>query len=76
MLQDQRYCDATPEDFGEQYDRDPGGAEPYGCGDMRFTRIPPTVEVLNKYEITIDEYHLVAQQLEHGLSFGSCGWCI
>lgn len=63
-------------DFGEQYDRDLDNAEPYGCGDMQFTRINPTEEVLKKYRISEDEYFDIARQLEEGLSFGSCGWCI
>ncbi len=66
---------AASEDFGEQYDRSPETAEDYGCGGMRFTRIPPTPEVLTKYGINLAEYSLVAGQLEVGLSFGSCSWC-
>ncbi|MFH2115102.1 MAG: hypothetical protein ABIJ86_11410 [Spirochaetota bacterium] len=68
--------DADSEDFGEQYDRSPDTAEDYACGDMQFTRVPPKPEVLEKYEITEAEYALVADQLESGLSFGCCGWCV
>lgn len=67
---------ADASDFGEQGDRSSHTAEDYACGDMQFTRIPPTEEVLNKYQITSAEYALVAQQLEDTLSFGSCGWCV
>lgn len=67
---------ADEDDFGEKYDRDPDNAEDYGCGDMQFTRIPPTNEVLEKYSITEAEYAIIAGQLEEGLSFGSCGWCV
>lgn len=63
-------------DFGEKFDRDPGNAEDYACGDMKFTRIPATPWVLEKYGITVPEYELVAGQLEELLSFGSCGWCV
>jgi hypothetical protein len=63
-------------DFGEKYDRSPETAGDYGCGDMRFTRITATPEVLEKYGITAPEYELIAGQLEVGLSFGSCGWCV
>ncbi len=67
---------ADPDDFGEKYDHDEDNAPDYGCGDMRFTRIPPTEAVLQKYNITAPEYNLVAGQLEEGLSFGRCGWCV
>lgn len=63
------------EDFGEKYDRDSRGAEPYCCRDMRFTRIRPTQDVLSKYNITVGEYHEICDKLEEKLSFGSCGWC-
>ena len=67
--------EADPSDFGEQYDRDPDNAEDYCCGDMQFTAIPATDDVLQKYGITKDEYVLVASRLSEGLSFGCCGWC-
>lgn len=68
--------EAEWEDFGEKYDRDAENAEPYACSDMRFTRIPPTPKVLAKYSITETEYDTIADKLEDGLSFGSCGWCV
>ena len=68
--------EADYSDFGEKYDRDPDSAEDYACGDMQFTATPPTDAVLSKYEITLAEYAVVARQLEEGLSFGSCGWCV
>lgn len=68
--------DATEYDFGEKYDRSPGTAEPYSCGDMQFTRrIEPSPSVLEKYSITEDEYREICDKLEVGLSFGRCGWC-
>lgn len=66
---------ADEDDFGAKFDRSPETAQPYSCGDMQFTRNPPTAEVLSKYGITIDEYNEIAAQLEKGLSFGCCGWC-
>jgi len=66
---------ADPDDFGEKYDRSPEEAEPFGCGDMQFTRIGPDPEVLKKYGITEQEYSEVCDKLEEGLSFGNCGWC-
>ena len=67
---------ADSEDFGQQYDRDREHAEDYACGDMQFTRSEPTPDVLEKYNITTPEYELIAGQLEVGLSFGTCGWCV
>lgn len=64
-----------PDDFGEKFDRSPGTAEDYSCGDMQFTRVSARPEVLAKYQISGPEYELVAGQLEVGLSFGSCGEC-
>lgn len=68
--------DAEQGDFGEQYDRDPEEAEPYGCGNMKFTRIEPSASVLKKYKINKDEYSEICYKLEDGLSFGCCGWCV
>lgn len=67
---------AKYDDFGEKYDRDPDNAEEYGCGDMRFTGKPATEEVLNKYKINIFDYEFICTQLEEGLSFGQCGYCV
>ena len=66
---------ACESDFGYQCDVAPDEAEPYGCGDVKFTRIPATPKALARYGITEPEYELVAGQLEVGLSFGNCGWC-
>jgi hypothetical protein len=68
--------DANESEFGEKYDRSPETAEEYGCGDMQFTRVEPTSEILKRYNITKDEYHEICERLEEGLSFGDCGWCI
>ena len=67
--------DADSDDFGSQGDNDKDGAEDYGCGDMTFERNQPGNAILEKYKITEKEYHQIAQKLEDGLSFGSCGWC-
>jgi len=68
--------DASIDDFGEKYDRDCDNAPDYGCGDMRFTRIDSTTDVLNKYDITELEFSDICEKLEEWLSFGNCGWCI
>lgn len=66
--------DADTNDFGEKHDRAP--SDDYGCGDMQFTRIAPTKNVLEKYLLTEEEYSKICDDLESGLSFGSCGECI
>jgi hypothetical protein len=67
---------ADTHDFGEKFDRSPETGEEYGCGDMQFTAIPPTLEVLTKYGISNIEYTLIADQLQKGLSFGQCSLCV
>jgi hypothetical protein len=67
---------ADSSDFGSQTDEDPENAEDYGCGDMRFRSTVASNAVLEKYNITADEYKEVCEKLEEGLSFGSCGWCV
>lgn len=63
-------------DFGSQRDEDQKNAEDYACGDMQFTRKAATKEVLEKYKINKKEYDEVCSNLESGLSFGCCGWCV
>lgn len=63
-------------DFGEQEDLDRENAEDYGCGNMTFTPASPSLEILEKYKITPDEFNEIAQLLAENLSFGTCGWCI
>lgn len=67
---------ASEYDFGEQGDENPEDAEEYGCGNMTFTPIDPTPEVLSKYGITEDDYWTITRDLEGKLSFGRCGWCV
>lgn len=68
--------EAESDDFGTSSDEAPEDAEEYGCGDRQWRRRDATPEVLTKYNITSPEYELIAGQLEVGLSFGSCGWCV
>jgi hypothetical protein len=42
---------------------------------MLFVTKSPKVSVLNKYNISVEEYYAIGNQLEDKLSFGSCGWC-
>jgi hypothetical protein len=67
---------ADENDFGSKDDEAPEAAEQYGCGNMRFTRKESSLEILNKYSINQNEYDMICEKLEEGLSFGYCGWCI
>jgi hypothetical protein len=67
--------DAEEEDFGSHQDENSDEAEPYGCGDMRFTPRQSSESVLVKYKITQKEYEKVCEKLDKELSFGNCGWC-
>lgn len=62
-------------DFGQKYDNGDIDRDDCGCSNMMFTRYPARTEILDKYEITIDEYSSICKNLEDGLSFGCCGLC-
>ena len=47
---------ANSMDFGDVYDHNEESKESYGCGDMQFKPKLPTSEVLQHYNITVDEY--------------------
>jgi len=64
------------EDFGDKRDEGSHYAEDYACGDMQFTRMDSTAEVLAKYNINDDQYDAVCDLLTEELSFGNCGWCV
>ena len=63
-------------DFGDTFDHYEGEEEPYFCGDMQFEPIPPTPEVLQRYNITVDEYNAICKELEDKLYVGECSWCV
>lgn len=67
---------ADIEDFGDVYDHDKENAEPYGCGDMYFESKLPTEGVLQRYNITANEYIIICMELRNKLYVGKCGWCI
>lgn len=63
-------------DFGDTYDHDTENAELYSCGDMYFEPKNLTKEVLDKYNITEEEYYHICNELEGKLYVGCCGWCV
>jgi len=67
---------ADESDFVDKYDHDLDIAEDYDCGNMQADVIPPTDVVLEKYNITVNEYYIIANDISKKLSFGCCGWCI
>lgn len=68
--------DANQDDFGDMSDHHAESAEPYACADMHFDRKPSTKEVLDKYNITEEEYYNICNELEDKLCIGGCGWCV
>lgn len=66
---------ADYKDFGIQEDIATYKAPAYGCGNMQFIPKPVTQKVLDKYQITVDDYNKICEELDC-LSFGYCGWCI
>lgn len=66
---------AEYQDFGYKEDADPPSEAYCGCGDMRFTPILPTQEVLDKYGINVTEYREICEMLRKKLSFGACNYC-
>lgn len=67
--------EANAEDFGDLYDCEPRMDEEYGCGNRIFEVRPPSPEILQKYNITKEEYATISEELREKLSFGSCSWC-
>lgn len=60
-------------DFGES-DSSPDGN--WGCDYHIFCPYEePKDDVLEKYNITIDEYKEICEKLEIKLDVGPCGWC-
>ena len=67
---------AEQNDFGDTYDHHYEDAEPYACADIYFDPKPLTKEVLDKYNITEEEYYNICNELECKLHVGGCGLCI
>ena len=68
--------DADRDDFGQTEDLCPDAAAEYGCGNRQFVPKMPTKEILKKYNIDVDEYSDICDELKLALDVGKCGWCI
>ena len=66
---------ADSDDFGSTFDYINGKPDSFGCSNMYFESNPPTKEILDKYNITEQEYFSICDELEDVLYVGSCGWC-
>lgn len=67
---------ADQDDFGDTFDNHYEDADPYACANMQFISKPSTKEVLDKYNITEEDYYNICNELECKLCVGSCGWCV
>lgn len=67
--------DADSRDFGDTLDHITEEREPYCCSNKYFEQKPSTREVLDKYNITEEEYHNICNELENKLYVGACSWC-
>ena len=67
--------EAKEDYFVKKRDIDPSNAPDYGCGNMQATVRPAAEEVLKKYNITLEEYTTIAEDVAEKLSFGRCGKC-
>ena len=67
---------ADKSDFGSNIDCDRENADDYACGCNEFVAIKPTKKVLDKYNITPEEYYNITHELESKFYVGSCGWCV
>lgn len=63
-------------DFGMGFDERPDEATEFGCGCRRFIGYGrPKHGVLEKYNLTINDYRYICSQLESALSVGKCQFC-
>ena len=69
--------DAYQGDFGTAKDTRLDIAPDYGCGRREF--IPDrnnASDCMKKYNITIDEFNQICDELEDKLYVGTCCWCV
>lgn len=65
--------EASKDDFGKVNAKGIGN---YSCLLMGFTPKMPTENVLKKYNISLDDYDEIVEQLNELFSFGECCWCV
>lgn len=60
-------------DFGEVKQN---GLGEYQCGLSGFAAKMPSIEILDKYHITVDEYAEIIEKLNATFDYGICDWCM
>ena len=68
--------EAEQEDFVDKRDRSPETAVDRACGNMQAEILPVNQHVLDRYEITEEDYFLIAGKVSKLLSFGACDRCV
>lgn len=70
------WIDADYDDFWDKYDRHTEEAEEYWCWYMQFEWCTYTQDILDKYNISIEDYNKIVTILEDKLSFWCCWRCV
>lgn len=65
---------AARHDFVGTRDEEPR-PDSFCCGNMQAFVKTPTDEILEKYSISEDEFHEIAEYVAKILSVGYCCWC-
>ena len=65
--------EADLDDFGEVKKGELGR---YQCELSGFAAKMPSTAMLNKYQITVDEYAEIVEKLNAAFDYGTCGWCM
>lgn len=66
---------AEQNDFGKTFDVYYESGKRHTCFAMHFAPVYPTYKVLDKYNITEEEYCVICNKLERELLVGRCRWC-
>lgn len=68
--------DANASDFCRQFDYSPHlNEKSEGCGNRVALIKKPKSEILKKYNITKEQYEIIAKHVSKELSFGKCNLC-
>ena len=65
--------EADLDDFGEVKKGDIGR---YQCELSGFAAKMPSSVILDKYQITVDEYAEIVEKLNAAFDYGTCTWCV